>query len=113
MGTIIFHIIRQRLFSNDGIPLGLLVSGWSFSQLSYFYSGEFWSGVLSLFQPPSGRLRSLALVLLLLLSGILALMAGPAAAIIMIPRIMDLPVGGSVFWLNGIHISPGNLVSQC
>ncbi|KAK4675912.1 hypothetical protein QC764_506510 [Podospora pseudoanserina] len=101
MGTIIFHIIRQRLFSNDGIPLGLLVSGWSFSQLSYFYSGEFWSGVLSLFQPPSGRLRSLALVLLLLLSGILALMAGPAAAIIMIPRIMDLPVGGSVFWLNG------------
>lgn len=41
------------------------------------------------------------MVVLILVGGILALIAGPAAAVLMIPRVMDWPVGGGVFWLNG------------
>ncbi|KAM0813383.1 hypothetical protein AB5N19_13376 [Seiridium cardinale] len=49
LSTIIFQVIRSQLTAGGGVPLGLLGSGWSFSQV----------------------------------------------------RILDWPVGGGVFWLNG------------
>lgn len=32
----------------------------------------------------------------------MALVAGPASAVLMIPRVLDWPAGGGVFWLNGM-----------
>lgn len=45
----------------------------------------------------NGRL----LIILLLLSGIMSLLVGPVTAVLMIPRTLDWPVGGGIFWLNG------------
>ncbi|KAK3994420.1 hypothetical protein QBC44DRAFT_348974 [Cladorrhinum sp. PSN332] len=101
MATIIFHVMRARLFSDDGVPLGLLASGWSFQRFGYFWSAEFWGGLLPIFRQPSRGFKGLAFVGLLVLAGILAMVAGPAAAIIMIPRVMDFSSGGGVYWLNG------------
>lgn len=47
------------------------------------------------------RWKRRGFVLLVLVGGGLALLAGPAAALLMIPRQLDWPVGGGVYWLNG------------
>ncbi|KAM0548164.1 hypothetical protein ACHAPJ_009962 [Fusarium lateritium] len=47
------------------------------------------------------RWKRRGFVLLVLVGGALALLAGPAAALLMIPRELDWPVGGGVYWLNG------------
>lgn len=41
------------------------------------------------------------LVVLLSAGGVLALLAGPATAVLMIPKEVDWPVSGAIFWLNG------------
>ncbi|KAH7250825.1 hypothetical protein B0J15DRAFT_561386 [Fusarium solani] len=80
IGVVILHFLRSQLVFGDGLPLGLLVSGFSFTSASYFWSAEF----LGVF-----------------VGGALALLAGPAAAMLMIPRTLDWDIGGGVFWLNG------------
>ncbi|KAI6752362.1 hypothetical protein HG530_013731 [Fusarium avenaceum] len=102
VGSVIFHVLRSELVFGDGMPLGLLVSGFSFSQVSYFWSAEFIGGLccsdnMSFIQ----RWKRRGFVLLVLVGGGLALLAGPAAALLMIPRQLDWPVGGGVYWLNG------------
>lgn len=47
------------------------------------------------------RWKRRGFVLLVVVGGGLALLAGPAAALLMIPRQLDWPVGGGVYWLNG------------
>lgn len=50
------------------------------------------------------RVKQVNIVLLwsfCIVCGILAVMAGPASATLLIPRDRDYPVGGAVFWLNG------------
>lgn len=66
--------------------------------LSYFWSFELWGGVTSNSQRHG---KNPLLVELLLASGMISLMAGPATAVRMIPRTRDWPTGGSLFWLNG------------
>lgn len=45
--TVIFHMIRNELIFGSGIPLGLLASGFSFSELGFFWYVD-WR-----FPPPS------------------------------------------------------------
>ncbi|KAM5352797.1 hypothetical protein ACJ41O_005519 [Fusarium nematophilum] len=102
VGSVIFHVLRSELVFGAGVPLGLLVSGFSFSQLSYFWSAEFLGG-LSCGQAMTGwqRFRRWFFVTLVVIGGGLALLAGPATALLMIPRVLEWPVGGGIFWLNG------------
>ncbi|CVL12367.1 uncharacterized protein FPRN_07121 [Fusarium proliferatum] len=104
VGSIIFHLIRSELVFGDGMVLGLLVSGFSFSQPSYFWSPEFlgslgWACGEDV--PYGQRWKRCAFILLIFISGALALLAGPATAVLMIPRKIDWPVGGGIYWLNG------------
>ena len=39
--TIVFDIIRDELMYGDGVPLGLVGAGFSFTGLSFFWSPEF------------------------------------------------------------------------
>lgn len=50
---------------------------------------------------PKQRWKRLGICLFVIIAGLLALFAGPAAALLMIPRQMDWPVGGGIYWLNG------------
>ncbi|KAH6892453.1 hypothetical protein B0T10DRAFT_605187 [Thelonectria olida] len=101
LAAVIFHVLRAELMFGQGLPLGLVVSGWSFTQISYFWSAEFWGGVISNETTPKGRGRRVFVTSLVLISGILAIMAGPAAAVLMVPRTMEWAIGGGIFWMNG------------
>ncbi|KAF4977198.1 hypothetical protein FZEAL_6226 [Fusarium zealandicum] len=102
VGAVIFHVLRSELIFGDGVPLGLLVSGFSFAQISYFFSAEFWGGlVCSESMSRKQRWRRRAFAALVFIGGALALLAGPATALLMIPRTLDWPVGGGIYWLNG------------
>jgi hypothetical protein len=35
IGSIIFHAVRSELVFGDGLPVGLVVSGWTFSQIRW------------------------------------------------------------------------------
>ncbi|KAF4948405.1 hypothetical protein FSARC_13756, partial [Fusarium sarcochroum] len=101
LGTVIFHVLRSEIVFGDGLPLGLVVSGWSFTSLSYFWSAEFWGGIFSRETSSGRRWRRAVLVFLIIAAGAIALMAGPATAVLMVPRTLDWAVGGGIFWLNG------------
>lgn len=49
------------------------------------------------------RWKRRGICLFIAMGGALALLAGPAAALLMIPRQMDWPVGGGIYWLNGMR----------
>ncbi|KAH8894664.1 hypothetical protein GQ53DRAFT_643452 [Thozetella sp. PMI_491] len=100
-GTVIFHTLHAEMTRGEGVPFGLLVSGWSFAQASYFWSAEFWGGVIVGSTTTRSRWRLYRFVVLILIGGVLALTAGPATAVLMMPRKQDWPVGGGIFWLNG------------
>ncbi|KAF4966350.1 hypothetical protein FSARC_5978 [Fusarium sarcochroum] len=107
VGSVIFHVLRSELIFGDGMPLGLLVSGFSFSQVSYFWSAEFLGGLCCTNNMTfTQRWKRRGFVLLVLIGGALALLAGPAAALLMIPRELEWPVGGGVYWLNGSDEQP-------
>lgn len=71
------------------------------SFLRYFWSAEFLGGVFLPQANPHQRWRRVGFVLLIVTSGFMAATAGPAAAVLMIPRRLEFPVGGSIFWLIG------------
>ncbi|TPX06783.1 uncharacterized protein E0L32_002279 [Thyridium curvatum] len=98
LATIIFDTLRHRLVTDRGVPLGLLGSGFAFTQVSFFWSTDFLG---SLVYRDSCLLRKLFFIGLLLVSGGIAVLAGPATAVLMIPRPMDWPMGGAHIWLNG------------
>lgn len=46
-------------------------------------------------------LRRLRFLVVLLFGSVVALLGGPATAVLMVPRVIDFPAGGGIFWLNG------------
>ena len=69
---------------------------------SFFWSTEFWGGIIfGKTQCRRDRWRRRGLVALVAVSGIIAALAGPATAVLMIPRVGDRLVGGAVCDING------------
>ncbi|KAL4916167.1 hypothetical protein BDW62DRAFT_186929 [Aspergillus aurantiobrunneus] len=99
VGAIILDVLRLKLTRKEGLPLGLLGADKSFTQISFFWSSEFWGAVLS-YNTHRWR-HNYLLVGLLIFGGVLATLAGPATAVLMIPRKLEWPAGGGIFWLNG------------
>jgi hypothetical protein len=80
LATIVVHRVRHDLIDGEGVSFGLVASGSLFSQLSYFWSTAFIGSF-------SGGIRlNATLVGLLMIAGLLALTAGPAVAVLLIPR---------------------------
>lgn len=98
LGTIVLDVIRTQLvFGSSGLPLGLLSSKQSFPQVQYLLSPEFRFGLGGL----TIRKR-LLFGLLILTSTVIALLAGPSAALLMIPTRKDSwPAGAASIWLKG------------
>lgn len=65
---------------------------------SFFWSSEFWGSVR---YKQASRGRKLLIFGLLVISGLLAVLAGPTSAVLMIPRELDWKIGGCNFHLNG------------
>ncbi|KAF5571507.1 hypothetical protein FPHYL_253 [Fusarium phyllophilum] len=104
IGTVIFHCLRSEVMFGPGIPLGFLVSGYSFSSMSYLLSPEFLGGLKQSWgQPMSARdkFKRRCFVALIIVGCLLALLAAPATAVLMIPRVKDWNIGGGIYWLTG------------
>ncbi|KAL2213002.1 hypothetical protein CC79DRAFT_1374479 [Sarocladium strictum] len=100
LASIIFHVLRGNLLHRSGVPLGLLGSGFAFSQLSFFWSPDFLGSLQ--YRDQSVR-RKWLLLGLIILSGFLAIFAGPASAILMIPKNIHWAAGGTRFYLGDEH----------
>lgn len=97
--------MRSEILSEDGLPLGLVVSSWSFAQIGYFWSADFWGGAISHNAFRSRRWGRCLFIGIVVVGGILAVMAGPVSAVLMLPIRSEWPVGGGIGWMNGA-ISP-------
>ena len=100
LATTVFQLTRDELLYSDGLPLGLLSAGIDFTRLSFFWSSQLLGSLRSLFIGP-GKYRKIQLAIFLFLAGILAVLAGPACAVLLVPQPEDWPVGGTPITLNG------------
>lgn len=82
--TVICQISRDKLLNGDGLPFGIAASGFFFDRLSYFCSAAFWGGVIGFRK--SNEANGGLVICLISLGGLVATMAGPAIAVLMLPR---------------------------
>lgn len=79
LSAILLHVVHRGLVSEQGLPFGFLSSSFMLASVSYPFRREFWS-------------LPLLYILLFLPMLFLALVSGPASAIIMLPRLEFWPV---------------------
>lgn len=72
---------RELLYGAEGLPYGLLAAQHQFLQISYFWSSEFWFGLLAL----KSTKRKVLLASLTMVCGTIALLVGPSAALLVSP----------------------------
>src|SRR5690606_11927184 len=99
LGTIIIHIVRYKLVSENGIPLGLLMSGFEFSRFPFFWSSAFLSGIFldpdtkeyhakerdGVLSARRSRRWNIYFMCFVFLCGIIAVLAGPSTALLLVP----------------------------
>lgn len=100
LAAVTFEILRHELIYGDGLPLGLLVAGFEFSKISYFFSSEMLGSLKHALHNP-GKLRRIILILYIVLVGTLAVIVGPSCAVLLVPQSQSWPAGGTQFFLNG------------
>ncbi|KAI9857254.1 MAG: hypothetical protein M1824_004930 [Vezdaea acicularis] len=108
LASIVSHIIQYKLCFGDGIPLGLLSSGYHITQLHFLWSSELWGSVES---RPFRQLFKQKLIALLIVFVIVLVLVGPASAVLMIPSTKWWWAGGTSFYLQGSEddLWPSNL----
>jgi hypothetical protein len=84
LSNVVLHRVRYCLLKPEGIQLGLLASSFQVSSFLYHTKTEFWGAIW--FTHPTS-LNSLCTAILLVSSFILATLAGPTSAIIMVPKL--------------------------
>lgn len=100
LGLIVFHFARDELLFGDGLPLGLIGSGLTFNNLGFFFTKEFY-GTLGYIRDHGDRRRRITFVIVVVVSGLTAALAGPASAVLLVPKSQDWAAGGTQFYLNG------------
>jgi hypothetical protein len=96
-GTAVWHVVRSALVDGDRLPLGLIGSGFEFSDPSYFWSPDFWCFIW--FELPQCKRFGIAIFLVVCV--VISMTAGPASAMLLIPRQHDWTVGSADFYLRG------------
>lgn len=110
LSLIILQTVRHELLFGDGLPLGLVGSGLAFSNIEFFFKKEFY-GALKYLTHHGNKARKIGFVALLVVAGLTAVLAGPASAVLLVPKSQIYPTGGTHFFLNGStnHFWPDNL----
>ena len=96
--SIVLSYIRHELTNGDGLPFGAFLGGLQFLSVSYLWSRELWSSVLT----KAYDLRKRVMFLVFMVTcGIIAATAGPSSATLLIPRELRWGVQPSYVLLNG------------
>ena len=83
LGAMVFSFVRHQVSLGKGMPFGAFLSSLQFSQISYLWSTEFWSSLLA----KNYRLaEKLLLFIIVVPCAIIAAVAGPSSATLLIPR---------------------------
>lgn len=101
LAAVVFQVIRDGLLHEDGIPFGIATSGFSFDRMQYFWSPPLWGGLWGFRK--SRKFRGMLLLCVIALSGSIALVAGPASAVLLLPRITTWNLFETRAWLNGTN----------
>lgn len=98
LGVMIHDVLQYLLLYGRGLPLPLAGTRFSFTDIIFFLSPSFRSGIRGL-KPKSMQTCFVAFTVS---CGLLAAFIGPASALLLIPAVRDdWPAGGTIFWLNG------------
>lgn len=100
LGLIVVQSVKHELLFGDGLLLGLIGSGIAFSNFEFFFKEEFY-GALRYVTYHGNRVRKVGFITLLIVSGLTAVLAGPASAVLLVPKSQTYPSGGSDLFLNG------------
>lgn len=100
LSLIIFHAVRHELLYGNGLPLGLIGSGFNFGSFDFFFTREF-RGALLNWGKPGQRLRKAGFIVLLCIAGFIAALAGPSSATLIVPTSQTYPAGSTDFFLAG------------
>jgi hypothetical protein len=87
LGAVVMHFAQASMVGNRGLPLGMLTNAFSIGSGDYLRTSAYWSSIRT------GKAHYWRFFLISMLATILATLAGPSAAISMIPQ------------LNWFHIS--------
>jgi hypothetical protein len=97
MATVMLDALRHEMLYGEGVPLGMIPGGFLFTSLQYFWSPGFWGAISA----KLSRMAKLRLAALLLIGGLIATLAGPSSAILIIPRQQLVSAGGATIYLHG------------
>ena len=97
LATIIFSYLRHEMVLGNGIPFGTLFSGLQINQLSYLWSMEFWGSVGSNHLSIWKKMITMVFVSVCF---VLAAVAGPSSAILLVPQLDYWPAGSTHIWIN-------------
>lgn len=86
LSDMVLHRIQYDLSEGEGIPFGLLASGYHVSSTTSTWSREFWAGIFSK-TIRRKYTRRFTLLMLVVLATILASVAGPSSAITLVPNL--------------------------
>ncbi|CAG7939793.1 unnamed protein product [Penicillium nalgiovense] len=100
LGLNVLHFVRSELLFGDGLPLGLVGSGLSFNNFEYFFKKEFY-GSLEYIGNHGSKARRVMFVMVVIVAGLTAALAGPASAVLLVPESQDWAAGGTRLYLNG------------
>ena len=116
LSEIVLHRIQYEL-NGEGIPFGLLASGYLVSSITYLWSWQFWAGLFNSDLRQTYRTR-LTLFTLIILATLLAALAGPSSAIAILPRLdwwesWPSKMGSTTTYIaNSLELWPSNLTSD-
>lgn len=97
VATIVLSYIRYQISAGRGMPFGAVLSGFQFLQVSYLWSVEFWSSILSKgFQTR----KKICFAVLVLICVTVAATAGPSSASLLIPRQSLWPIASTYLAIN-------------
>ncbi|KAF1987286.1 hypothetical protein K402DRAFT_453761 [Aulographum hederae CBS 113979] len=98
LGLTVMDIIRYVLIYNDGLPLGIITAQTSVTEVTYFFSSEFWGGVRGL----SRTWQRWFIPVYLITVGTIVVLSGPSTAVLVIPSEQSAwPAGSAGFSIVG------------
>lgn len=97
IATVVLSYIRYQISSSKGMPFGAVLGALQFLQISYLWSMEFWSAIMSKEFTLKKKIRFAGL---LLVSVTVAATAGPSSANLLIPRQQTWPKKSSYLAVN-------------
>ena len=96
--SVVLSYIRHELTNGNGLPFGAFLGGLQFLSVSYLWSRELWSSIIT---KDYALRKRITFLFLMITCGTIAATAGPSSATLLIPRQTRWKVEPTYVLLNG------------